>query len=40
MVIWNTALNSGSSKHGKAALASVGWNCVAAKYLQTKGEFF
>ena len=32
------ALIAGSSKQGKALLASVGWNCVTAIYLK-KGKF-
>ena len=32
----NLALRAGSSMHGKALRASVGWNWVMAKYL--KGE--
>ena len=35
----NLAFNAGSSKHGKALLASVGWNWVTAMYLW-KGEKF
>lgn len=30
----NFAFIAGSSKHGKARLASVGWNCVAATQLK------
>lgn len=30
----NFALKEGSSKHGKALLASVGENCVLAEYLK------
>ena len=30
----NLALMAGSSKQGKARLASVGWNCVTAMYLE------
>ena len=32
----NLALMAGSSKQGKARLASVGWNCVTAMYLEWK----
>ena len=35
-VIVNLALNPGSSKQGKAFLASVGWNCVVARYLNSE----
>ena len=35
-VMVNLAFNSGSSKQGKAFLASVGWNCVVARYLSDK----
>lgn len=30
----NVAFNDGSSKHGSARRASVGWNCVAATHLR------
>lgn len=30
----NVAFNAGSSKHGRARRASVGWNCVAATHLR------
>ena len=33
----NVALRAGSSKHGKAFLASVGWNCVTANTLTSSG---
>lgn len=33
-VTLNWALSSGSSKHGKALLASVASNCVVARYLK------
>ncbi|MPC09523.1 hypothetical protein E2C01_002136 [Portunus trituberculatus] len=29
----NVAFMAGSSKHGKARRASVGWNCVTASHL-------
>lgn len=32
----NLALKAGSSKHGKAVLANVGSNCVAASTLRKK----
>ena len=35
MVIRKLALNSGSSKHGKARRASVDSNCVVARYLNS-----
>ncbi len=35
IVTINTAFMAGSSKHGKALLASVGWNWVTANHLQT-----
>lgn len=35
-VTWNLAFIPGSSKHGNAFLASVGENCVVAKYLYSK----
>lgn len=31
----NLAFSAGSSKHGRARRASVGWNCVAATHLRT-----
>lgn len=34
MLISNLALKAGSSKHGKAALAEVGSNCVTASGLK------
>ena len=36
MLILNVAFSAGSSKHGKARRASVGWNCDAAIHLQHK----
>ena len=33
------ALNPGSSKQGNAFLASVGWNCVVARYLRKAHTF-
>jgi hypothetical protein len=33
MLILNLAFRAGSSKHGNALRASVGWNCVAAIHL-------
>lgn len=36
MLIWNRAFKAGSSKHGKARLASVAWNCVVAIHLRQK----
>ena len=33
IVTLNVDLKPGSSKHGKAFLAFVGWNCVATRYL-------
>ena len=35
-VIWNRAFMTGSSKQGNARRASVGENCVVAKYLHSK----
>jgi hypothetical protein len=37
MLILNLAFRAGSSKHGNALRASVGWNCVAAIHLE-KGK--
>jgi hypothetical protein len=34
MLILNLAFRAGSSKHGNALRASVGWNCVVAIHLQ------
>jgi hypothetical protein len=34
MLILNLALRAGSSKHGNALRASVGWNCVVAIHLE------
>lgn len=33
MLILNVAFRAGSSKHGKARRASVGWNCDVAIHL-------
>ena len=33
MLILNLAFSAGSSKHGNALRASVGWNCVVAIHL-------
>ena len=33
----NLALSAGSSRQGKAARASTGWNCVAATFLNNDG---
>jgi len=34
MLILNLAFRAGSSKHGNALRASVGWNCVVAIHLE------
>jgi hypothetical protein len=38
MLILNFAFKAGSSKHGNALRASVGWNCVVAIHLEKCGK--